>query len=243
MDNQRDKDVIEIDVLELWQVLREKCWLILSVSVFAAMICFGISKFILLPSYESTTKIYILNKTDATSVTYNDVQIGTQLTKDYAQLINSRYVLEEVIRELSLDLDYDQMLDKVSVDTPADTRIVSITVKDHEPVMAMEIANSIREAASAHIQNVMDIEAVNIVETANMPIEKAGPNCILWTLFGGVLSLLAISMILVVRYLLDDSIKSSEDIEKHLGLSTLALIPLLTEDNDNDRKKTRKKRK
>lgn len=240
MENQRDNDVIEIDLLELFQVLLGRCWLILSVGIFTALICFGVSKFILPPTYESTTKIYILNKTDTASVTYSDVQMGTQLTKDYAQLINSRYVLEEVIQELSLDMDYKEMLDKVSVDTPTDTRIVSITVKDKDPVMAMNIANSIRESAGEHIQNVMDIEAVNVVETANMPTEKAAPSCVKWTLIGGVLGALVISIILLAGYLLDDTIKSSEDIEKYLQLSTLALIPMVSEDDGKGKKKNRK---
>ena len=79
-----------------------------------------------LPTYESTTKIYILNKSESTTVTYSDVQMGTQLTKDYAELINSRYVLEEVIRILSLtEMEYRDLLDMVSVQTPTDTRIVS----------------------------------------------------------------------------------------------------------------------
>ena len=240
MDNQRDNDVIEIDLLELLQVLLGRIWLILGVGIFTALICFGISQFVLAPSYESTTKIYILNKTDTASVTYSDVQMGTQLTKDYAQLISSRYVLEEVIQELSLDMDYEQILDKVSVDTPTDTRIVSITVTDKDPVVAMHIANSIRESASEHIQNVMDIEAVNVVETANMPTEKAGPSCVKWTLIGGILGVLVISIILLADYLLDDTIKSSEDIERHLGLSTLALIPMVTEDGESGKKKNRK---
>lgn len=240
MDNRRENDVIEIDLLELFQILLGKCWLILGAGIFMALVCFGISRFILAPIYESTTKIYILNKTDTASVTYNDMQMGTQLTKDYAQLINSRYVLEEVIRELSLERDYDEMLDVVEVDTPTDTRIVSITVKDKDPEMAMNIANSIREIAGEHIQNVMDIEAVNVVETANMPTEKASPNCLMWTLIGGILGVFVTSLVIWLKYLMDDTIKSSEDIEKYLGLSTLALIPLVTEETENDRKRKKK---
>lgn len=242
MDNQRNDDVIEIDLLELFHVLMGHIGLILSTGIFAALVGFMLSKFILAPVYESTTKIYILNKTETASVTYSDVQMGTQLTKDYAQLISSRYVLEEVIRMLSLDVEYKDMLDKVSVDTPTDTRIVSITVKDHDPVQAMKIANCIRETASEHIQNVMDIEAVNVVETANMPTEKAGPKCAVWTLAGGMAGAVLICLIVLVQYLLDDTIKSSEDVEKYLGLSTLALIPTASDDNSRGGKNNKKRK-
>jgi capsular polysaccharide biosynthesis protein len=241
MENRQENDEIEIDLLELFNVLLGRIWLIFSAGLFTALIGFAVSKFILTPYYDSTTKIYILNKTDNAAVTYSDVQMGTQLTKDYAELINSRYVLEEVIQKLSLQEDYEALLKKVSVETPTDTRIVSITVEDEDPAQAMNIANCIREVAGEHIQNVMDIEAVNVVETANMPTEKAGPSVLIWTLIGGILGVLLVCGIILVQYLLDDTIKSSEDVEKHLGLSTLALIPEAAEENSS-RKKARKKK-
>lgn len=238
MENQKQQDEIEIDLLELFYVLLGHVWLIISVGLFCALSCFAISRFIIPPTYKSTTKIYILNKNENTSVTYSDVQMGTQLTKDYAELINSRYVLEAVIQELSLVIDYKELTEKIDVSTPADTRIVAITVEDRDPVMAMNIANSVRENASTHIQNVMDIDAVNVAETANMPTEKASPSCLKWTLIGGILGCIVISAILLIRYLMDDTIKSSDDVEKYLGLSTLALIPMR-----NDEASSKKKRK
>lgn len=241
MENQRENDEIEIDLLELINVLLGRLWIILNAGLFTALVCFAVSKFVLTPYYESTTKIYILNKTDNTSVTYSDVQMGTQLTKDYAELINSRYVLEEVIQKLSMNEDYKSLLKKVSVSTPTDTRIVSITVEDTDPVQAMNTANCIREVAGEHIQNVMDIEAVNVVETANMPTEKAGPSVMKWTLIGGTVGVFLLCVIILVQYLLDDTIKSSEDVERYLDLSTLALIPVASEENDSKKKKKKRR--
>lgn len=234
-------DVIEVDLLEMINVLISRFWIILGGGLLAAAIGFAVSMFVLTPTYESTTKIYILNKSENTTVTYSDVQMGTQLTKDYAELINSRYVLEEVISKLSLtETEYKDLLDQVSVHTPTDTRIVSITVTDTDPQKAMNIANCIREVAGEHIQNVMDIDAVNVVEEANMPTTKAGPSVTKWTLFGGVIGVLLVCVVILVHYLLDDTIKTSEDVEKYLGLSTLALIPI-AEDGESVKQKTKRK--
>ncbi len=242
MENQNNKDEIEIDLLELVHILLGKWWLILGIGFLTAIIGLMISSFVLIPVYESTTKIYILNKNETATVTYSDVQMGTQLTKDYAELINSRYVLEEVIQKLALDdLEYQELLNKVSVETPTDTRIVSVTVEDQDPVQAMNIANCIREVAGEHIQNVMDIEAVNVVETANMPTDKAGPNILMWTLAGGMIGVMVVCVIVLVRYLLNDTVKSSEDVEKYLALSTLALIPVAAESGDSRKSKTKRK--
>lgn len=242
MENQKMNDEVEIDLLELLHILFGRIGLIISAGLFLALVCLIISKFFLTPTYKSTTKIYILNKSESQTITYSDVQLGTQLTKDYAELISSRYVLEEVIQTLSLELEYAELFDMVSVDTPADTRIVSITVENTDPVRAMNIANCVRETASAHIQNVMDIEAVNIVESANMPTEKASPSVAVWTLMGGITGAVILCAIILIQYLMDDTIKSSEDVERYLGLSTLALIPVAEEESDK-KKKRRKKRK
>lgn len=242
MENRRENDEIEIDLLEVFQILLGRIWLILGVGLFCALVCFMVSAFILVPKYESTTKIYILNKTDDASVTYSDVQMGTQLTKDYAELINSRYVLEEVIQKQGLAMEYRDLLKKVHVETPTDTRIVSITVEDTVPAQAMHTANCIREVASSHIQNVMDIEAVNVVENANMPTEKASPSIAKWTLAGGIIGVLLMCILALAGYLLDDTIKSSEDVEKYLGLSTLSLIPVTSGTEKTGKKKKKKNR-
>lgn len=232
--NQNQVDEIEIDLREVCLIILGKMWLILLTGILTAAIAFSISQFVLEPTYESTTQIYILNKQDNSTVTYSDVQLGTQLTKDYAELIESRYVLESVIEELGLiDFDYKDMLEKVTVTTPTDTRILAITVEDTDPVLAMEIANCIREAAAVHIKNVMDIEAVNVVDTANLPTEKAAPSVMKWTFAGGCIGILIVMAIVVIWYLLDDTIKTSDDVEKYLGLSTLALIPMEAREKKN----------
>ncbi|MCI9065495.1 MAG: protein-tyrosine kinase [Lachnospiraceae bacterium] len=241
MENHRDNNIVEIDLLEIISILLNRFWVIFGAALLAAAAGFMISKFVLTPTFESTTKIYILNKSENTTVTYSDVQMGTQLTKDYAELINSRYVLETVIGQLSLpEMEYKDLLKKVSVHTPTDTRIVSITVTDYDPQQAQNIANCIREVAGEHIQNVMDIEAVNVVEEANLPTVKAGPSVVKWTAVGGILGVFLVCAVILIHYLLDDSIKSSEDVEKYLGLSTLALIPITQSVNDDKQRNKRK---
>mgnify|MGYP002771116356 CR=1 FL=1 len=139
--NQRNNEETEIDLVELFWVLWRKLPLMIAVGLFTALLAFGGSKFLMTPTYQSVTKIYILNKQDSSNanVTYNDLQAGTQLVKDYSELIKSRFVLEAVIEQLDLPLGYEQLSGKVAVSTPTDTRVISITVTDSSPVMAMMI--------------------------------------------------------------------------------------------------------
>ena len=234
-------DIIEINLGELFAVLLGRAFLIISAGVFFGLAGLFISKFLIHPVYDSTTKIYILNKEENQTVTYSDVQISTQLTQDYAELIKSRYVLEEVIQRLNLvDIDYEDLSKVLKVDTPSDTRIVAITARDEDPLMAMQIANCIREVASEHITNVMDIDAINVAETANVPTQKAGPSVMRWTVIAGFLGAVLVAFFAILEYLLDDTIKSNDDVERYLGLSTLALVPLTTEETDKKKSKKAK---
>ena len=238
----RQTDEIEIDLWEICLVLIHNLALIISVGIMVALGAFLFTQLRVTPTYESTTKIYILNKQENASVTYSDIQLGTQLTKDYAELIQSRFVLEEVVQGMGLDLTYEQMKEKVSVTTPTDTRILAITVKDSDPVMAMKMANAIREAAAVHIMNVMDIQAVNVAETANMPMKKSSPSVLKNTFIGGLLGVFLIIAVVLVRYLMDDTVKTPEDVEKYLQLSTLAVIPLNEGESEGKKKKKKVKR-
>lgn len=227
MDSKRNNsDVVEIDLAEVAGLLIHRAWLIIICAVLAAAASFCISSFLVTDLYESTTSVYILNKQDSGTVTYSDVQLGTQLTKDYAQLITSRYVVEKVIENCGLDTTYAGLSKRISVETPSDTRILEITVTDEDRVMAQYIANEIRKEAAAHITNVMDIQAVNVVDEANLPDNPSSPDVLKWTIIGFILGALACAAVVLAHFMLDDTIKTSDDVEKYLGLSTLGMIPI-----------------
>lgn len=234
-------DVVEIDLREIFAVLWNKAWLILLCGLVAGAIGFCCSFFIMTPQYQSTTKVYILNKQNGNSITYNDLQMGTQLTKDYKVLITSRDVLEEVIADCKLEESYKSLAERVTVETISDTRIIAITVEDPDPVMAQTLADSIRDVAAEHIKKVMDIEAVNVAEEANLPENPSGPSVKKWTILGVMAGICLCAGIVLLRFLLDDTVKTGEDVEKYLGFSTLAMIPVM-EDEVTVTKKRKKAR-
>jgi len=239
---QKYSDEIEIDLREIFAVLMGWMWLILLVAILTGASAFAFSKFAITPTYNSTTRIVILNKeTNNNTLTYSDLQMGTQLTQDYAELIQSRYVIEKVIETFGLDMSYGELLNKTSVVTPSNTRIIDITVNDPDPAMAKQLVDEIRNVAAVRIKEVMDIEAVNVVDEGNIATSPSDPNVTQWTMIGFLLGAFAAAAVVLIRFLLDDTIKSSEDIERYLGLSTLALIPIIsTEDDDKDKKKKKK---
>lgn len=240
--NLQDNTDIEIDVLELFHVLLNKFWIILLAGIIAALAFVGGTILFITPQYQSTTKMYVLSKQDNNTITQQDMQTSLSLTKDYAELIKSRTVTEGVIAQLNLDLTHEQLLGKVSVDSATDTRILSITVTDSDPYEACKIANAIRDVAANHIKNVMDIDAVNVVETANIPDQKSSPNISKNGVIGGLLGVLLSVAIILIAYISNDTIKTQEDVERYLGLSMLGTIPLTAADRKNKKKKQKRAR-
>ena len=227
--NQNDRDnrddVIEIDLVELLGVILHNLWIIIVSGVIVAAVALLVSYFIITPKYESVTKIYVISKTNADTMTYSDLQAGSTLTKDYKELVKSRPVLEEVLAETGIDVELKNLEAQITVEVPQDTRIVSITVEDKDPYEARIIADSVRIAASKHIQEVMDTEAVNVVEEASLPIEKSSPSILKNTAIGYAVGLFLAIAIVIINYIMDDTIKTPDDVEKFLGVSVLGSIP------------------
>ena len=142
-----DNDEITIDLTELLMVLWSEVHIILLSGILMALLAFVGTKLFITPLYTSTTQMYVLTKQDNnSSVTYTDLQTGTQLTKDYMVLIKSRPVLEQVISVLNLDIEVERLAEMISVETETDTRVLNISVKNEDPRVAKEIADAVRDA-------------------------------------------------------------------------------------------------
>ena len=239
MENQvtNNNDEIEIDLGEIFHLILSRLGVIILSGIILGVISIIGTMLFITPQYESTTKIMVLNKQDSNTLTSADMQTSTQLTKDYAELIKSRTVLEGVIAQLNLNITYQQLLGKLTVDTSTDSRIVTIIVSDEDPYTASEMANAIRDMAAEHIQSVMDIEAVNVVDSANIPSEKAKNGVI-----GGLLGVIIAMAIVIIIYLTNDTIKVEEDVERYLGLSVLGSIPYSEKESRSKKQKSRKRR-
>ncbi len=232
---------VEINLMELVPFLIHWLWLLLVVGILTGAIGFAISSFAMTPMYQSTTKVYILSKSSQNdNVTYSDTQLATNLTKDFKEMIKSRYVIETVIEQYSLSESYETLAGNVSVSNTSDTRIIGINVKDSDPARAQYLANAIRDVAAIHLKNVMDLEAVNVVEEANLPTKPVEPSKKKYTMVGFAIGFVICGGILVLRYYLDDTIKTSEDVERYLDMTVLASIPVFEEEESTKKKKHKK---
>lgn len=217
---------LEVNVGELLTVLVNKWWIILLSAMAAAAVFFFGTKLFVVPEYESVTKIFVLSQENGNYLTSTDLQLSSYLTKDYAELIKSRTVAEEVIEELQLDMSPESLMGMVYVQIKSDTRVVAIVVRNSDPKLAQELANAIRVVSARQIVDVMGVEAVNVVDEANLPVSPSSPNLTKNVFMGCAWGFLIAVALILLLHLMDDTIKTVDDVEKYLDLTVLASIPI-----------------
>ena len=225
----KEKDRIEIDVVQMLKVLWKRKLIIALAAIISGAIAFGYSSFVIKPEFTSTTRIYVVNRNqgDKPGLTNQDLQAGSYLVKDYREIILSQDVLEKVVADQKLNIDAKTLARKVQVTVPADTRIVSISVRDGLPEEASRIANALREVASQKIIAVTRVSDVTTLEEARPALSPSSPNIRRNTILGfGAGAGLVIVVVLLIE-LLDDRVKRPEDIEEVMHLSLLGVIPNL----------------
>lgn len=232
-----ENDEIEIDLKELLEVLKSKILVILATTVIFIAVSAGVTRFMITPMYSSTAQLYVISSTDLSQLT--NLTMGTQLTQDYMEIVTTRGVVNKVIDNLGLDLDYEEMLDKIAVENPADTRIMEISVSDPDPEEAMEITQELAEVTADTVSSKMDVKAPTIIEDAYLADEPDSPSMLRNVAIGGLLGLILSAGVFIIQFIMNDTIRREDDIEKYLGINTLAKLPLAS----GEKKRTKKVRR
>lgn len=216
---------IQIDVLELLFALRKKIWLIILAAIIGGGLAGAYSKFIITPQFTSTAMVYVLSK-ETTLTSLADLQIGSQLTQDYKIIITSRPVLNEVIADLGLDMTYVELKEKIQIKNQQDTRILTIEVQDPDPHRAKAITDKVADTSAEYIGEIMEMTPPKMIEDGEIPINRTSPSTKRNAVMGALVGMVLVCGIVVLRVILNDSIKTEDDVERYLKLSTLAVIPL-----------------
>lgn len=218
-------DEIEIDLRELFLALKKKiAWILLTAVVFAGAAGL-ITKFAMTPVYSSSAQLYVMSKGGISQLT--DLTMGTQLTQDYMVIVKTRPVLEQVIEDLHLDMDYKELGSKITVENPSDTRIMQITVTDKDPEVAKDITQDLAEVTADTVAKKMDVKSPTIIEKAYKAENPDSPSLKKNVVIGALLGFILMAAVIVIQYLMNDTILKEEDIEKYLGINTLAQLPLV----------------
>lgn len=215
----------EIDLLELGYMLLDQVHYIIFFLLLGALLLNAYAFFGITPTYESTAKLYVVSASKDSVVDLTDLDIGTSLTSDYEELILSYPVLDQVLEGLQLDMDRKQLKSMISLTNPEDTRILAMTVTSTDPQEAADIANKLAEVSVEYLPETMSTNAPNIAQTAEVSYERVNPSYSKYTLLGALLGAILFCGYVTIKYLMNDTIRNMEDMEKYFGIVPLASIP------------------
>lgn len=239
MENMHD-DEMEIDLREIFYALKKRIFMILAVGLLCGCLSCVYTKFFMTPVYTSTSSMLVLTK-ETTLSSLADLQMGSQLTKDYTVLTTSREVLQKVIENQELNISYKALKSCITLDNPTDTRILNVSVTYPDAEKAKAIVDELANVASSYIGDKMEVIPPKIIEDGEIPTVQTSSSMSKNTMLGLLAGLILSAGIVVVITIMNDSIKTEDDIEKYLGISTLAVVPD-RKDYIGKKKKSKKKK-
>ena len=239
--NSRDEE-IEIDLWELFLVFRKHILGIVLAGLIGGILGFGISKFAITPTYTSTSMIYVTGSKSIIN-SLSDLQIGSQLTQDYKVLVTNRSVMERVIEDLQLNMSYRSLRKKINLTNPSGTRILKVDVVDTDPTRAKMITDEVAKCASEYIAEIMEQDPPKIIEYGEVPTQKTAPSNSRNGMLGALLAMLCVMGLLTVNVVMNDTVKTEDDIRRAIGSSVLAVVPMHSDESDPRKHRQRFHRK
>ncbi|MCI5772378.1 MAG: Wzz/FepE/Etk N-terminal domain-containing protein [Clostridiales bacterium] len=215
----------EVDVVALFYRLVEKLKFILAAALLGAILAGVYCYFIATPKYQATSKLYVVNSSDSV-LNISDLQLGSYLTSDYKEVFTTWEVQEMVISNLNLPYTYSQLAKMVTIQNPSNSRILNITVTSSSAQEAARIANELANVGGEYITRMMGTSVPSVLSQALEPVRPVSPKKAQTIIIGFLLGFILAAAVFVIRFIVDDKIKTSDDIRRYIGMTTLAIIPV-----------------
>lgn len=228
-----------IDLVELFGVFLKRIWLLVILTVIGAVVAFGYTFFLVTPKYESSALMYVNNSdislgNTSVSISSGDLTAAKSLVATYSVILESRSVINDVIRLSGVSYTYEEMTEMVEAEAVDNTEVFSITVTSTDPVEAEMLANLYAEILPEKITAIVNGSDVRIVDHAVVAAKRSSPSYTKNTAIGALIGLVIASAIIVIGYLLDDIIHSEDYItETYPDIPLLAVVPDLINSRNN----------
>lgn len=228
------KNEIEFDLIDLLLYMKKRLWMIiLAVAVFTIAGYVG-SKTLMTPEYTATARVYVVYDVqnaddDKLDEDYTQQLMAGQLRNDCVVLLSDVRVTETVVKNLDLKTTAEGLSSRLEIEAEDNTRILNLSITDTNPRRAAQILNEVCSVGEEKIQEMVGEDVLNVVHYAEVPSSPSSPSPKRNATVAAILGLVVAVSVMVVVFLMDDSIRNETDMEHYLGLSTLAEIPVSVE--------------
>lgn len=215
-----------ITVFDIISAIRKRWKLIVLTSVMAAIISGTITYFFLTPVYQASTQILVNQKNTEKQFDYSLLQSNVELINTYSVILKSPVILEKVIDQLNLTLNWEDLNKNITVTSQENSQVFTLNVENQSAAKAVEIANAISEIFQEEIKSIMNVDNVSILAKAELkqnPI-PVKPTPILNIIIAVVVGLLVGMGIALILEFMDNTLKNEQDVAAYLGLPVLGSI-------------------
>jgi len=224
----------EINLKEFYEYYKKYLLGVIVVCLLFVAIALVYNIIIKTPLYSSsTTLILVKDENDSSqTISQNDIMLNQKLVSSYSRIVKSRLVLEQVIKNLNLDYDFETLYDEVSVNGVNDTEIMEIVVTDKDAEKSVLIANEIGKVFDTEIKQIYKISNVSIIDSAVLPLKPSNDHLLRDMVLAVFLGFALSSGVIFLVFYFDDTIRDVETIEKEIGIPVIAKV--VKDDNGID---------
>jgi len=225
---QKSKSDVEIDILPILKELLSKLWLMVLVGVVLAGMVFAATKILIKPTYRCNFTAYVNNQhaqLNKDSLTSSDLNAAKQLVETYVRIVRSNRILTAAAESISLDLPYSKLQQMVTADVQGETEIIAVHVESKDPQQAYDLAEAIATVAPTYMSDIVEGSSMKIIDSPVYNTNRYKPSYIKYSLFGFLAGILIVAIIVIIRFLRDDTIRSEGELEQRFGLSILGVLP------------------
>jgi capsular polysaccharide biosynthesis protein len=209
---------------EYVSVIVKRWWVIALTALAAAVAAYGVSK--LLPHTFRTQAAYLALANQAD----NGLNIVLRASMNsYRELVLQPSVLEQISQSLGLDISGEAWMADVNIQPRPDEQKIVIEVDAARLDQSQAMANAVGERMVAEVNRInASLEGtarINVTRIQEARLLSISPNTKINVLAGGILGLVIGLLLAYILEYIDDTLKSSGDVERFVGLTTLGAIP------------------
>lgn len=223
----KSEDEIEINLGELFQVLKKNIKLII-ISILLCTVLLGIvTVFVINKKYESTARLFL--KPDVTEgiADYSQINSNNLMVNNYVEMIKGNNIQGTAADKLNMEVK--ELNSCLSVSNETNTQIISITAKTTDPVKSKEIVDAVVETFTKEANEKLNVNNITVVDEAEIATEPISPSLKRNLLIGALLGAFLSIGYLFIKFMLDTHIHNKEEVEKYLGIPCLGSVPYFEE--------------
>lgn len=221
----------ELDLKELFFMFWNKKLEIILITLMFVAVGIGYSYFFVKPEYTSTTSLVLAQssssgQTGDGAISATDLTMNSKLVSTYSELIKRKAILGQVCENLNIpESNIQELRGKIKVNSAKNTEIIEISVTNKDPNIAAAIANEIAKVFGEKIVEIYNISNVYLLDRAEANAVPSNINHMKDVVIFAFIGLVIAAVYVLIANMLDNTIKTEQDVEATTELLVLSSIP------------------